>query len=87
MESVSDITCTRNILFAEKFIRIRYNLPESAPRRKQFRLIYARRVFARCSDNFLLVEVLSGRTVNFIRPRRRIMEILPEKVQSAVRPS
>lgn len=53
MERISDITCTRNILFARKFIRIRYNLPESAQRRKQSRLIYARRVFARCSDNFL----------------------------------
>jgi len=38
---------------SKKFIRIRYNLPESAQRRKQSRLIYARRVFARCSDNFL----------------------------------
>lgn len=42
-----------HILFAKKFIRIRYNLAESAQRRKQSRLIYARRVFARCSDNFL----------------------------------
>lgn len=54
MERVSDITRTRNILFARKFIRIRYNLPErAAQRRKQSRLMYARRVFARCSDNFL----------------------------------
>ena len=42
-----------HIFFAKKFIRIRYNLAESAQCRKQSRLIYARRVFARCLDNFL----------------------------------
>lgn len=55
MARVSDITCTRNVLFARKFIRIRYKLPESAAPRvaNSLRLIYARRVFARFSDNFL----------------------------------
>lgn len=53
MVIVSDITCMRNVLFAGKFIRIRYNLPEKAQRRKQSHLIYARRVFARCSNKFL----------------------------------